>query len=346
MIRVRNLRKVYGDTTAVDGITFEVPQGEILGFLGPNGAGKSTTMRVLTGYTPPSGGNAYIDDLDVVTQSREVRRILGYLPESAPVYGEMTVRAFVSFFAEIKGLGGAARRSAVDLALEECGLDKVAGRMLMNLSKGYRQRAALAQAVVGDPRVVILDEPTVGLDPRQIREIRDMIRRMAGRRTVILSTHILPEVSLTCSQVVIIDRGHVVATGTPENIHTSIRKGRDLVVLVGGDPGKARAAFEKVKHVRSVDLEGARPGASSPELGVKEASDKTGVDSEAFEFTVHVEGKHDIRADVSKAVFESGLDLLEMRSMGLSLEDVFIHLIADDHAAGEQARAEETAHAG
>ncbi|HEX2924555.1 MAG TPA: ABC transporter ATP-binding protein, partial [Chloroflexota bacterium] len=201
MIEVQNLRKVYGETVAVDNVSFSVGDGEILGFLGPNGAGKTTTMRMLTCYTPATAGSARVAGYDVATQSRQVRRILGYLPESSPVYGEMTVQDFVGFFAETKGLTGSARRSAVGQALEECGLANVAPRLLMNLSKGFRQRAALAQAVVGDPKVLILDEPTVGLDPRQIRDIRGLIRGMASRRTVILSTHILPEVSLTCSRV-------------------------------------------------------------------------------------------------------------------------------------------------
>ncbi len=260
MIRVENLTKVYGDTVAVDRVSFRVPEGEILGFLGPNGAGKSTTMRVLTGYTPPTSGRASIAGRDVASDSRETRRMLGYLPENAPVYPEMTVRGFLKFFAGTKGLGGAARREAVDRALEECGLTDVAGRLLGNLSKGYRQRTALAQAVAGDPKVLVLDEPTVGLDPRQVRGIRSLIRGMAGRRTVILSTHILPEVSATCSRVVIIDRGRIVANGAPDNIQSNLTEGNQLIALIEGAPDAIERVVSGVEHVQSVRLE-ARPGA-------------------------------------------------------------------------------------
>jgi ABC-2 type transport system ATP-binding protein len=346
MIEVRNLTKVYGETVAVDGVSFTVREGEILGFLGPNGAGKSTTMRVLTGYTPATSGAVRVGGFDVSRESQKVRRILGYLPENAPVYDEMTARGYVGFFAEVKGLRGAARNAAVDQALEECGLADVAGRLLMNLSKGYRQRAGLAQAVVGDPKVLILDEPTIGLDPKQIREVRALIRAMAGRRTVILSTHILPEVSLTCSRVVIINRGRVVASGTPENIHAGTSAPNILQVTVRGPRKEARALLEKVNGVRRVSEANLAPATNTMD-GVDEVDDADGVDGAGqkapasklpihesglpiHEYEVHVEGNRDLRAELARAVVGSGFDLLEMRSTAMNLEDIFIQTIAGE----------------
>jgi len=346
MIEVRNLTKVYGETVAVDGVSFTVREGEILGFLGPNGAGKSTTMRVLTGYTPATSGAVRVGGFDVSRESQKVRRILGYLPENAPVYDEMTARGYVGFFAEVKGLRGAARNAAVDQALEECGLADVAGRLLMNLSKGYRQRAGLAQAVVGDPKVLILDEPTIGLDPKQIREVRALIRAMAGRRTVILSTHILPEVSLTCSRVVIINRGRVVASGTPENIHAGSSGPNVLQVTVRGPRKEARALLEKVNGVRRVSEANLAPATNTMD-GVDEVDDADGVDGAGqkapasklpihesglpiHEYEVHVEGNRDLRAELARAVVGSGFDLLEMRSTAMNLEDIFIQTIAGE----------------
>jgi len=343
MIEVRNLTKVYGETVAVDGISFTVREGEILGFLGPNGAGKSTTMRVLTGHTPATSGVVRVGGFDVARESQKVRRILGYLPETAPVYGEMTVRGYVGFFAEVKGLRGAARKAAVNQALEECGLADVAGRLLMNLSKGYRQRAGLAQAVVGDPKVLILDEPTIGLDPKQIREVRALIRAMAGRRTVILSTHILPEVSLTCSRVVIIARGRVVASGTPENVHAGSSAPNVLQVTVRGPRKEARDLLEKVNGVRRVTEANLAPPTDTMDVvdgmdGMDDAGQEApasklpihGSGLPIHEYEVHVEGNRDLRAELARAVVGSGFDLLEMRSTAMNLEDIFIQTIAGE----------------
>jgi len=343
MIEVRNLTKVYGETVAVDGISFTVREGEILGFLGPNGAGKSTTMRILTGHTPATSGVVRVGGFDVARESQKVRRILGYLPETAPVYGEMTVRGYVGFFAEVKGLRGAARKAAVNQALEECGLADVAGRLLMNLSKGYRQRAGLAQAVVGDPKVLILDEPTIGLDPKQIREVRALIRAMAGRRTVILSTHILPEVSLTCSRVVIIARGRVVASGTPENVHAGSSGPNILQVTVRGPRKEARDLLEKVNGVRRVTEANLAPPTDTMDVvdgmdGMDDAGQEApasklpihGSGLPIHEYEVHVEGNRDLRAELARAVVGSGFDLLEMRSTAMNLEDIFIQTIAGE----------------
>jgi ABC-2 type transport system ATP-binding protein len=237
----------------------------------------------------------------------------------------MTVRGYVSFFAEAKGLRGGARNAAVDRALEECGLSDVAGRLLMNLSKGYRQRAGLAQAVVGDPKVLILDEPTIGLDPKQIREVRALIRGMAGRRTVILSTHILPEVSLTCSRVVIIARGRVVASGTPENIRAGSSSPNLLLVTVQGPPAEVRALLQKAAGVRCVSEMGVESL-----TGEKPAQRASGAGLPVHEYEVQAEGSRDLRADLARAVVGAGFDLLEMRSTTMSLEDIFLQTIAGE----------------
>ncbi|NQU41671.1 ATP-binding cassette domain-containing protein [bacterium] len=326
MIEVENLSKVYGDTVAVDGISFSVSKGEILGFLGPNGAGKSTTMKVLTGYTPATAGRATIAGFDVSKDSRRVRGLLGYLPENAPVYGEMTVRGFIRFFAETKGMRGSGLRSAVDQALEECGLLDVAHRLLMNLSKGYRQRAGLAQAIVGDPQVLILDEPTVGLDPRQIREVRSLIRGMAERRTVILSTHILPEVSLTCSRVIIIDRGRVIASGTPENIHAETRRANTVLLTVRGPRQSVEEALIALPAVDGISCAPLPQPGAAPVL----PDSVPGSLLPVHEYTVEAKGDRDLRPELARAIVDAGFDLVEMRSKGMSLEDIFVHLITED----------------
>ena len=218
MIEVRNLTKRYGDLTAIRDVTFSVAKGEVLGFLGPNGAGKTTTMRILTGFMPASGGTITVDGFDVFENSFEVRKRIGYLPESPPLYTDMTVDAYLAFVARIKGVASAEIAPAVDRVLEVCGLTEVHGRLTGHLSKGFRQRVGLAQALIHDPPVLVLDEPTIGLDPRQIIEIRKLIRELAGNRTVILSTHILPEVSQICEKVVILAGGRIALEERMENL--------------------------------------------------------------------------------------------------------------------------------
>ena len=213
MIEVENLSKSYGGTLAVNDISFQVEQGDILGFLGPNGAGKTTTMRILTGFFPPTSGTARVAGYDVVRHSFEVRRCIGYLPERMPLYGEMTVDAYLAFIHELKKYPRRSRKGHIDTAMEKCGLRHVRKRLIGNLSSGYRQRVGLAQAIIGEPKVLVLDEPTLGLDPAQVIEIRRMIREMAREKTIILSTHILPEVSMICNKVVIINRGQIARQG-------------------------------------------------------------------------------------------------------------------------------------
>jgi ABC-2 type transport system ATP-binding protein len=312
MIEVDHLTKVYGSHEAVRDVSFSVARGEVLGFLGPNGAGKSTTMRILACYTPATSGRAAIAGFDVATQSFEARSRLGYLPESAPAYASMRVRSFLAFMAGIKGIARSGRRAAIDRALEECGLTDVADRPIGNLSKGFRQRVGLAQAVLGDPAVLILDEPTVGLDPRQIAGIRNLIRGMAGRRTVLLSTHILPEVSMICQRVVVIDRGRVVATGTPERLETrSATEEPPIHVTVRGEGGGAGECLEKVAGVAAVRRLDSAAGRTT--------------------FRVEVRAGAEPRPEMARALTGAGHDLLELGTPGMSLEDVFLRVISRSH---------------
>ena len=310
MIEAQHLTKVYGDFTALHDVNFKVGKGEILGFLGPNGAGKTTTMRILTCYTPATSGKAIVANHDVRTQSMEVRRRIGYLPENVPLYSEMTVRAYLQFMAEVKGHRGRKNRDVVNTAIEESGLGNVRERLISHISRGYRQRVGLAQAILGDPEVLILDEPTIGLDPRQIVEIRSLIKNMAGRRTVILSTHILPEVSMTCQKVLIINQGRIVASGTPAEMVSNLDRAHQTEVLVRGAADAVTASLKQVSGVKAVKSSAAKNGTN--------------------EFLIDYDGAKDLRPELAKALVASGHELLEMRTRGLSLEDVFIRIVAGE----------------
>lgn len=319
VIEVENLTKIYGSHQAIRGVSFSVGRGEILGFLGPNGAGKSTTMRILACYTPATSGRASVAGFDVGSQSFEARRQLGYLPENAPLYLGMNVRGFLRFMASVKGISRSGRRAAVDRAIDECALGEVASRSIANLSKGFRQRVGLAQAILGNPAVLILDEPTVGLDPRQIAAIRELIRGMAGQRTVLLSTHILPEVSMLCQRVVVIDRGRIVATGTPQKLTTASRiEAPPLQVSLRGDAEGAAQIMRSVEGVADV-----KP---VEEPAVDRAS-----------FSIRTAEGVDPRGALARALVESNYELLEMASPGISLEDVFLRVISRPHTPGEEA---------
>lgn len=319
MIEVEGLTKLYGDFVAVDNISFHAEQGEILGFLGPNGAGKTTTMRILAGFMPPSEGRAAIAGMDVFEESFKARQRLGYLPETVPLYEEMTVWDYVSYMAELHQV--AKRDEAVEEALDMVDLWERADSFISNLSKGMRQRVGLAQALVHKPEVLILDEPTIGLDPRQIREIRDVIRNIGADRTVMLSTHILPEVSQLCTRVLIIDNGRIVAEDTPDKLAESLQGSTKFRVRVAGDTKLNVVAREllKVEHVETVEV---------TENGL-----------EVFSGT----GK-DARPAVSAAVVNNGWDLIELSPLGMSLEDIFLQLTdedEDDYEDGEGYETEE-----
>src|SRR5881398_3627073 len=262
MISVKDLSKRYARNTAVDHISFEVERGQIVGFLGPNGAGKTTTMRMLTCFLPPSSGTATVAGFDVIEAPLEVKKRIGYLPEAPPLYLEMQTAEYLTFVGKLKGLSGAELRQRVDTVCDRCAVGDVKNKLLGKLSKGYRQRVGLAQAIIHNPDVLILDEPTAGLDPKQIIETRDLIRGLAGDHTIVLSTHILPEVAQTCQRV-IINKGHVVAVDTPDNLTARLKGAATMYVQVdaqGGDAGAALAAVPGVKRVVGAD---SRPGAAA-----------------------------------------------------------------------------------
>lgn len=322
MIRVDNLVKQFGDLRAVDGLSFELFPGEILGFLGPNGAGKTTTMRILTCYFPPTSGTANVAGFDVVKEPDEVRRVIGYMPEGVPLYREMTVTDFLDFACHAKGYGRRQRKGFIASAIEETNLGDVRHRLLGQLSKGYRQRVGLAQAIIGDPKVLILDEPTSGLDPRQIADMRTLIKGMAGRRTVILSTHILPEVQMTCSRVIIINKGRIAASGTPEKLTTRVQTLFTTIASIIGPEEAVVKSLKALPGVREVKLS---------EGGERNGGEVRGIAGKARDYTI-ISGieSPDVRPAIVQEAVKSNWTLVELREMGLSLEDVFLRVVAGD----------------
>ena len=309
------MTKRYGSFTAVDDLSFEVEPGEILGFLGPNGAGKTTTMRILTGYLPATEGRARVAGFDVFDEPIEAKRRTGYLPETPPLYPEMTVVEYLRFVARINGIAAGDRAARVGAAMERTSVADMAERYCGTLSKGYRQRVGLAQALLHEPDVLILDEPTAGLDPRQIIETRRLVTELAGDHTVILSTHILPEVSQTCQRVVIINRGRVVAVDSPDNLTARLQGSQSLYLQVdsGGD--------DPVPALRDV------PGVA----GVSAAARRDGVSG----FQIEIAPGRDVRRDVSRTVVTNGWGLLELRAQQMSLEDIFLQLTTEEEGSGD-----------
>src|SRR5205807_3047847 len=299
MIKVSELTKRYARTTAVDHISFEVEKGQIVGFLGPNGAGKTTTMRMLTCFLPPTSGTATVAGFDVLEQPLEVKKRIGYLPEMPPLYPEMGTAEYLSFVGKLKGLSGAELSKRIDYVCERCAIADVKKKLLGRLSKGYRQRVGLAQAIIHNPDVLILDEPTAGLDPKQINETRDLIRTLAGDHTIILSTHILSEVEQTCEKVIIINKGRLMATDSVADLQNRARVGQSVLVEVAGRNGAldAQAIIQRLQQV----------------AGVSRVISK---DSHAERAMFEVESQHkqSIRGDVARAIVEGGWDLNELRS--------------------------------
>jgi ABC-2 type transport system ATP-binding protein len=316
MIEVSGLTKRYGPITAIHDVSFTVGRGQIVGFLGPNGAGKSTTMRILACFMPASGGTARVAGYDVFTQSMDVRRRIGYLPENVPLYTDMKVAPYLDFVAEVKGVGRSDRRRRVAEVMERCLISDVQNRYIGKLSKGYRQRVGLAQALVSDPEVLILDEPTIGLDPKQIAEIRSLIRSLAGQHTVILSTHILPEVSMVCEGVIIINRGAVVAQGSIDQLVGQFFPTARVHMQVAAPPDAVAAAVAKIPGVVGVEQQAVADGVGT--YVVESAPDR------------------DVRVELFQLAAAQQWRLLELRRLGLTLEEVFIRVVA-----GEQAGASE-----
>ncbi|MBU7585678.1 MAG: ABC transporter ATP-binding protein [Nostoc sp. TH1S01] len=316
MIEVEHLSKTYGSTPAITDVTFRVEPGEILGFLGPNGAGKTTTMRILAGYLPATSGTAKISGFDVHDNSLAVRQRIGYLPETPPLYPEMTVEGFLHFVARIKGVPAGDRTAKVKAAIARCNLEDKQKVIIRKLSKGYRQRVGIAQAIVHDPPAIILDEPTVGLDPRQIIEVRNLIKSLAGTHTIILSTHILPEVSMTCSRVAIINQGKVVATNTPESLMTQLTGGSGYELEIDGE---ANLAKQVLQNVAGVSLVESIPGHHliNP------------TDGRAYLRVIAQPGTEPGR-DIAATLIRAGFGLQEMRRVSATLEDVFLQLTTEE----------------
>lgn len=318
MIEVRYLTKQYGAKTALNDVSFSVPRGQVLGLLGLNGAGKSTTMNIIAGCLAATSGTVTIDGVDIVKDPLAAKKKIGYLPEIPPLYVDMKVEDFLSFVYELKGLRGD-RRGALGQVCEKAGVTNVRGRIIKNLSKGYRQRVGLAAAMLGEPAVLILDEPTVGLDPTQIIEIRSLIEQVGREHTVILSSHILSEIQAVCERVIVLNEGRLVADDTPENLENAIQSKNSCVALIEGEPEQVLAALERAPSVESTE----RLGLSEP--GV-------------WEYRIRGKEDADIRRDVFNVLSEAHLPLLGTRSAHVTLEDVFLRLVgAQTETAGEGA---------
>ncbi|HUA16075.1 MAG TPA: ABC transporter ATP-binding protein [Verrucomicrobiae bacterium] len=315
MITVKNLTKRYARTVAVDQVSFEVAKGQIVGFLGPNGAGKTTTMRMLTCFLPPSAGTANVAGFDVLEHPLEVKKRIGYLPETPPIYPEMETAEYLKFVGKLKGLRGADLQKRIDYVSERCAIADVKTKLLGKLSKGYRQRVGLAQAIIHNPDVLILDEPTAGLDPKQINETRDLIKDLAGEHTIILSTHILPEVEQTCEQVIIINKGKLVATDSVRNLQARARGAESVLVEVGGRDGSLELPIvqHKLEQVP----------------GIGRVLCKQQVDGRAV-FEIESQKGQMIRGDLARAIVQSGWDLNELRPSAMSLEEIFLQLTGSD----------------
>ncbi|GHU03926.1 ABC transporter ATP-binding protein [Spirochaetia bacterium] len=316
MIEAANLVKRYGPHTAVDQVNFRIGKGEIVGFLGPNGAGKSTTMNILTGYLASSSGTVTVDGLDILDYPLEAKRKIGYLPENPPLYPEMTVNEYLSFVSEIKKTGKDTRKAHVNHIIESTALGDVSKRLIKNLSKGYKQRVGLAQALIGDPEALILDEPTAGLDPKQILEIRDLIIGLGKDHTIILSSHILPEVSAVCQRVLIINQGKIVADDTAANLAKRLLGGNQILVRLEGrrDDPQLEAALRKAPFIRNLEFR------ESPEEGTVD---------------VVVAADTDIRRDLNRFLASAGMPPLMMRSMDMSLEEIFLNLTTQETTTQE-----------
>jgi ABC-2 type transport system ATP-binding protein len=318
VIEATNLVKRYGPHTAVDHANFKIENGEIVGFLGPNGAGKSTTMNILTGYLSSTEGTVTVDGLDILDHPIEAKKKIGYLPESPPLYPEMTVKEYLSFAGEIKKVPPKDLRGRLGHIMETTGIQDVTGRLIKNLSKGYKQRVGLAQAMLGDPEILILDEPTAGLDPKQILEIRDLITSLGKDHTIILSSHILPEVSAVCKRVLIINQGIIVADDTPDNLAKRLLGGSHILLRLDAGQEAVRAALEKNPAIRGLEF-------------------RESQEAETVELIAEAAQETDIRRDIFRALSGADIPILMMRSLDMSLEEIFLNLTTRETATREEA---------
>ncbi len=309
MIQVEKLTKYYGDFMAIEDVSFEVKKGEILGFLGPNAAGKTTTMRILTGFMPPTSGTARVAGYDILDHSLEVRQRVGYMPETVPLYADMTVGSYLDFSATLRGVDRKRKERRIDEVLDICQIGDYEDTHIGKLSKGFRQRVGIAQAILHEPEVLILDEPTIGIDPIQVVETRRLIRSLGGEHTIIISTHILPEVSMVCERVIIINEGRLVAVDRPENLSSRLMRLERVQMEVKGPAGEVASALRQIKGVRDVTWES--------------YADRT-------QFTVDCQAGSDLRQELAAAVVQRGWGLLELQSSRMSLEDIFLQLLTKE----------------
>jgi ABC-2 type transport system ATP-binding protein len=308
MIEAEGLTKFYGPLPAIRDVTFRVERGEVVGFLGPNGAGKSTTIRILTCYMPPTAGTARIEGLDCFEESLAVRGRVGYLPENVPLYGELTVKGFLRFAAGAKGVEGKRVDAEVRRVVGICGLENTAHRIIGHLSKGFRQRVGLAQALLNNPSVLVLDEPTIGLDPSQIIEIRRLIQELREEHTILLSSHILPEVAQICQRVLIINKGQIIATDTPANLTSQLQTSAQIQIKVAGEVAELASALGHLNGIQKVSM----------------------ADSDNRRLFVETDRSRDLRPDIARLVVDKGIDLLELKLVDLSLEDIFMQLVTEE----------------
>ena len=308
MIELKNITKYYGNFPAVTDISFKIERGEIVGLLGPNGAGKSTTMKMITGYIPPTSGELTIDNYDIVQESIEARKKIGYLPETVPLYTDMTVYSYIEFMGKLRGINSKNIKSKVDNVIDICKLGDYRYSLISKLSKGYRQRVGISQAIIHEPEVLILDEPTIGIDPNQVVETRQLIKNLSGEHTLVLSSHILPEVSSICERVLIINEGEIAASDTIENLSSIVSGTSKIEIDIIGSPQAVKNEIEKIDGVTSIDL------------WVKKSS------NEYTTFSIESDISKDIRSEISKTIISNDWDLLRLESMGMSLEDIFLRI--------------------
>ncbi len=308
MIELNNITKYYGNFPAVTDISFKIDKGEIVGLLGPNGAGKSTTMKMITGYMPPTSGELSINNYDIVQQSIEARKKIGYLPETVPLYTDMTVYSYIEFMGKLRGINSKTIKNKVNNVVEICKLGDYRNSLISKLSKGYRQRVGIAQAIIHEPEVLILDEPTIGIDPNQVVETRQLIKNLSGEHTLVLSSHILPEVSTICERVLIINEGEIAASDTIENLSSLVSGTSKIEIDIIGSPQSVQTEIEKIDGVKAIDL------------WVKKST------NEFTTFSIETDISKDIRSEISKTIINNNWELLRLEAMGMSLEDIFLKI--------------------
>lgn len=321
MIQVENITKKYGSFTAVDKINFQIEEGEIVGFLGPNGAGKSTTMNMITGFIEPTSGKIIVDGYDISKKPKKAKKQIGYMPEGTPLYSDLTVKEFITYMAELKGVSTKEKKAMVEKVIEDTGLKEVQNKLTRNLSRGYKQRVSMAGALVSNPKVIILDEPTVGLDPKQVTEIRALIKKLGKDHTVILSSHILSEVSQICNRVIIINKGKIVAIDTPENLEKKVVNGNAIHVTVEDPENKMDTIKEKLENVQEISL-------------IAENEDKT------KKYMITATEGVDLRKNVFEVFAKEGITIFEMKKVDATLEDAFMKLINTENEKIEESNEE------